>query len=1257
MNFIKQIESALTAINQARFQDLINHLLHIQGNTFIGAPGSVVAKEKTSKGAPDSFFIKGDKYVFVECTTKDKLDGAKTFIDKLEKDIEHCFDEKKTSIKNEDVEKVILACTSKIDTDEHSRLKKKVKHYNASAEFEVLDIQNLPLYIYDFPGLSEQYLGVEIIKGEIYNLPDFLTKTTKGLQPSLINTFVAREDELKQSLEHLKYVDILLLSGSAGVGKSKLAVKILEDSGKDFIPIVIQSSAVPLWDDFVHLFQNGKNYMILFDDANKSVQNLVYLLNFIQKPKTNKLKVVITVRDYVKHQVSQQLKDFIYKEVIIERLKDEDIEKIIVKALPNLQHHYDIRKKIIELSKGNARVALMATYSVTPDSETNYLSSPILLYERYFEKVADEIEAFTRPIIFKTLAIVSFFSVLDRNNEELKTILKNNFDIDWDELWVTILELHRHEILDVYSNEIVKVSDQVLATYAFYKCFIDNNSASIIYSDWISTFIEKYSTRIKNTLIDVNNTFGHYHIKDLVMNHLQSIISGDESNEKLYSFYTLFWFYKGYDTLIYLKNWMDGLTTESALKELKFSYEHNDHTKASKYFDLLINFWNHTNELLKPAIELSIELVAKQPQRLPEFLKFIHDHFSYKVEDLHNGFQRQNILLEILSNENRSSIHRKIANGTFLHIGETLLGWHFTEFGSKGIAISIVNFDLYNSPKLLEIRARIFDGLYNLFEQDREQSEKILNKIVFPGGKIDEQIYSDELPIYERVISEKLSPDQYSHCKFVSRLSKRISSLGNPIPDYWNQFINSDTINLSKLLKTDYLEDKNGKSWEEREREKRLKIQNYIKSKSWKEIESLLHSIDSLFKQQQGREIWEIEGGISEIFIGIASKGKNEIKKALKLTFNNEFSFQFQPRIIYFIINNDILSGEELQALINETNFRDKTSCIITLLECLPENQINTKFLKLLIQTFKSSNQIYIHRLTDYLKFDTEFNNYKNSCREKDIKKHNIISYLTKIILNKPISQRHCLGHHFCRDCAIYFSNHKDLLKQAFISLKKNDVHFDYDGKEFEAVLNLDSNFFIEYLEQKVVDMDYLSFRFEHFKLECIWSLTNYKEIIDKSLDIIITKAPIFSSWEHPSAILFTFETNNNEALAKAHKYIDDFIKTHFKDRQRTMMIMSVALYRFHDKFISYLKQFLLLNTDLEIFKYIWLETSGVTMGSRVLYIQKEIDFCVEITSMVKALPNILDYADHVKYLEQKIIWLKKDIVNEQKRDFEGYVE
>jgi len=261
MNIIKQIESSLKAINQARFQDLMNHLLHIRGYKFIGAPGSVVAKEKTRKGSPDSFFENGDKYIFAEYTTQERLENSKTFLEKLLKDIEHCFDEKKTGIGIKNIGQIILACTEKITPEDFQQLKEKVEAYNSETKLEVYDIQNLPMHIYDFPGLSEQYLGVQIIKGEIYNLPDFLIKTTKGLQPSLINEFVGREDELKKSIENLQNADILLLSGVAGVGKTKLGIALLEEFSKtEFIPIVIQSSAVPLWDDFINLFQNGKYF-------------------------------------------------------------------------------------------------------------------------------------------------------------------------------------------------------------------------------------------------------------------------------------------------------------------------------------------------------------------------------------------------------------------------------------------------------------------------------------------------------------------------------------------------------------------------------------------------------------------------------------------------------------------------------------------------------------------------------------------------------------------------------------------------------------------------------------------------------------------------------------------------------------------------------------------------------------------------------------------------------------------------------------
>src|SRR5690554_2385876 len=143
MNTITQIEIALKAINQASFQTLVNHLLYLQGNKFISAPGAVVGKEKTSKGAPDSFFVNKEKYIFVECTTQERLGESKSFYEKLSKDIDHCFKEDVTTIKKDKIEKIILACNEKIRVEEYELLNNKVKSYNTDTKFEIFNIQNL----------------------------------------------------------------------------------------------------------------------------------------------------------------------------------------------------------------------------------------------------------------------------------------------------------------------------------------------------------------------------------------------------------------------------------------------------------------------------------------------------------------------------------------------------------------------------------------------------------------------------------------------------------------------------------------------------------------------------------------------------------------------------------------------------------------------------------------------------------------------------------------------------------------------------------------------------------------------------------------------------------------------------------------------------------------------------------------------------------------------------------------------------------
>ena len=474
MKLIAQIENALKAIDQARFQNLINHLLVLQGNKFVGAPGATVGKEKTSKGTPDSFFVNNSKYTFVECTTKEKVGESKSLLKKLSNDIDHCFNEEITSVRRHFVERVVLACNDKINTEEYEILKNKVRFYNPEAQLEVFNIQNLSILLYELPKLAEEYLDIPILKGDIFPLYDFLEKTKKSLQPSLTNEFIGRDEELANCIKFLDKYDVLLFSGGAGVGKSKLAVKILEELSKEnYAPFVIQAPTVSLWDDYVHLFLPGRRYVILFDDANKSIVNLNYLLGKIFSSQLYTAKIIITSRDYVKNEVLKLLENYQYKEIKLPVFKDEEVKKLIYAALPRLTNYRDISQKIIDLAKGNARIALMATYSLTPESDTKYLSSPVLLYEKYFSKISMEIQTFQNPTVLKSLAIVSFFGFLEKNNEVLKVILEDDFGIDWDDLWLAITELHNSEIIDVHADETAKVSDQVLALYAFYVCFID----------------------------------------------------------------------------------------------------------------------------------------------------------------------------------------------------------------------------------------------------------------------------------------------------------------------------------------------------------------------------------------------------------------------------------------------------------------------------------------------------------------------------------------------------------------------------------------------------------------------------------------------------------------------------------------------------------------------------------------------------------------------------------------------------------------
>ncbi len=92
------------------FHKLVDSYLNKKYGYNINSIGTKIAENKPTKGTPDTLItLDNNKYIFVEYTTQ-KSKVVEKFID----DIQKCLNPQKTGIKISKIEKIILACNSKL---------------------------------------------------------------------------------------------------------------------------------------------------------------------------------------------------------------------------------------------------------------------------------------------------------------------------------------------------------------------------------------------------------------------------------------------------------------------------------------------------------------------------------------------------------------------------------------------------------------------------------------------------------------------------------------------------------------------------------------------------------------------------------------------------------------------------------------------------------------------------------------------------------------------------------------------------------------------------------------------------------------------------------------------------------------------------------------------------------------------------------------------------------------------------------------
>lgn len=339
MSKINQIQNRIRELEGGAFQKLADAYLYKKGYERINPTGSVIGADKVRKGTPDTLIaLPNGKFAFAEYTTQ-----KNDVYEKLKSDLRKCFDEAKTGVPVRNIEEVVLCHTSTLSAIEENTLAEECQ--KRGVNLNIFGIGPLSSDLSEkYLSLARDYLGVEVDTGQIVPPDEFIAAHNKNkLATGLDTNFRFRGEEIEQALQGLEAGDLTIVSGRAGVGKTRLALECCEQFRKahpDYEVRCVFNRGPDLFNDLrVHFLESG-HYLILVDDANRA-SRFEYVVQLLQdQRKDQQIKVVATVRDYALGKVREAAQPHGGGvEVTLRPFEEEQIKQLI-------EDEYDIRNSL-----------------------------------------------------------------------------------------------------------------------------------------------------------------------------------------------------------------------------------------------------------------------------------------------------------------------------------------------------------------------------------------------------------------------------------------------------------------------------------------------------------------------------------------------------------------------------------------------------------------------------------------------------------------------------------------------------------------------------------------------------------------------------------------------------------------------------------------------------------------------------------------------------------------------------------------------
>lgn len=1249
MSKINQIQNKLRELDGGKFQKLAESYLYKKGYKRIYALGSVVGKDKTRKGTPDIFIPTTDgKYVFVEATTQqDRI------LEKIKNDIAKCVDHSKAGVPIERIENIIFCLTFDLKIFELEELRKISQLYQVNiVDFGISQIAHDLQH--SFPGIAKEYLGVDIDSGQILQPDEFISTYDRNQLATRLSTqFLSRSQELQDALQHLHSCDILIVSGQAGVGKSRFALECCHsyiNLYPEYKPYCIYNFDREIFPDLCVYFSEPQKYIILVDDANR-IPAFEYLIQLILEQRIGRqIKIVVTVRDYA----YQAILDLIESRVPFSTISllpfDDKVIAQLVEAEYRIQNYF-YHERINQISNGNPRLAMMAASVASKANALDSIHDASSLYDKYFEWIVQDIKELKNLNLLKVAGVVSFFRVIDLSNEKQLQLIEQAFDITATTLRENIRTLYEREILDVYEGEIIRISDQILSTYIIYLLFFKEKIFSFF--SLLKFFF------LSENLSDVLNSILQSFSNDTLLENLRISVDAfwklqvNQNDPKLlFRIIEQFWFVDEVKFLLFIKKYIDGLEAESA-DVSSINFTSSSDIRQYPILSSLRVFRYAGSTDFQASLDLLLDYCKKMPTYIPQVLHILTNSYGIKHQSYLYDYRVEQAVVNTVWNRANNGEHY-LFSMLFIAIAKDFLQTRFVDNAYRG-KNTFTTITFYLPPSANALRNYLWVHLFILFKKQK-YNDSIIRLLyeysddIFNGEK---EVIENDAKYLTVFMENEFSPENFQHCIVVNKILKSFNRHGISYSSDISKEFSSKVFIDYILLKYNYdeMSDMGIKAGAYKD----YKMQRIYQSFSHFDFTDYKLFIDryTIITQEElltKSEIGDIQESVDAIFEELARTNSNLFLQVIRYNISLDNPLRLNPyRITNLLIEMyGITTTYELISLCSHTI---REEWLLYYYCHIPTEAITTNHVDQLYALYRTASILpgRIGFLLNYLQADSKII-------------YNIVSILLDRLDENNFDAAKAFQEAFyihqdtnrtILDCLI---KHPNLLKKIYLANLEVNSDIDYENEVFSIILSIDSLFIAEYIDWRYQQQKRISVYTENRHYSFLWLHEDYEELLFKAIDRIYEWDQNDQSFYLESLLDVIFRIHSDRDIGK-HDEIrtrQDEILCKLIERSNTNSSYMEFLFKTISEFApdrrrSLIEFFLKKNRCFADFEKIRLMPNNTSASNSFVpaYTEK-MDYLISLSDIVSSIELI----EHRHYIQQKIQHMKGLIESAKRDDF-----